>query len=79
MKIFILKPTLAMAMLIALSACITSENEPKLEQDSSLKAALDSQPSDTQARYSARHPQQTLSFFGIKHTNACMSGHLKLL
>ena len=66
MKIFILKPTLAMAMLIAISACTPSDSKPNLEQNSSLKAVLDSQPSDTQARYSARHPQQTLNFFGIK-------------
>lgn len=32
----------------------------------SLKAALDAQPAEVQARYEARHPQETLEFFDIK-------------
>ena len=32
----------------------------------SLEAALAAQPADTQARYAARHPRETLTFFGIK-------------
>jgi predicted methyltransferase len=31
-----------------------------------LKAVLDAQPAEVQARYDARHPQQTLDFFGVK-------------
>jgi predicted methyltransferase len=34
--------------------------------ESSLKVALDAQPDDIRARYSARHPQETLDFFGLK-------------
>lgn len=35
-------------------------------QEIGLRQVLDAQPSDVQARYEWRHPQQTLTFFGIE-------------
>ncbi|MEJ8568073.1 class I SAM-dependent methyltransferase [Elongatibacter sediminis] len=39
---------------------------PALADEARLQTVLDAQPEETQARYSHRHPRQTLEFFGIE-------------
>ncbi len=40
--------------------------KPATEEPTRIEIVLKSQPEDVQARYSFRHPQQTLDFFGIE-------------
>ena len=59
--------TIALAFLVTITACVsTAETSVATENNQALKAALASQDEATQARYSARNPEQTLNFFGIK-------------
>lgn len=69
-----LKTALTTAMLTFMTACATSDinsksnhyQDKKANENSDLKAAVNAQPPEVQARYVARHPEQTLSFFGIE-------------
>ena len=71
--------TLMLTFLLILSACdsgqqsaASTSNETTLQTASAattttvLQGILGSQPEAVQARYSARHPQETLTFFGIE-------------
>ncbi len=53
-------------MTAALFAALVLFAIPLVHADDALKAVLDAQPADVQARYGARHPAETLDFFGIK-------------
>lgn len=68
-----LKTALTTAMLTFMTACATStdsiselQQEKKSSENTALKAAVNAQAMDAQARYSARHPEQTLNFFGVE-------------
>lgn len=54
-----------MVALGAFALCLLCSG-PATSAESALKVALDTQPDETKARYSARHPQETLEFFGLK-------------
>lgn len=67
------KITIATATLSLLVACAStptnSESSAKTKniviENSALNAAVNAQPADAQLRFPARHPAQTLNFFGI--------------
>ena len=52
------------AIVIAFGATIASA-EALADHSGDLAGALAAQPEETQQRYGARHPQETLEFFGI--------------
>lgn len=56
------------AAAILLHGCATDTNSERLSaaQKKQLTAATQSLPAEHQARYAARHPVETLAFFGIK-------------
>lgn len=72
---------LCAAAAIAIGACDRRDNGPTIDPiaaepeqaapsaqsaDERLDAALNAQPSEEQARYAARHPKETLQFFGVE-------------
>jgi predicted methyltransferase len=60
------KPTISiLATIIVLVATITTSNA-LADHSGDLAGVLAAQPEETQQRYGARHPQETLEFFGIK-------------
>ena len=61
---------LTVVAVFLLAACQTASENTSFEQvdiaGPALAAALAAQDEKVQARYGARHPQETLEFFGVK-------------
>jgi predicted methyltransferase len=55
-----------MMLTLATLATVLPAGGPAISAETSLAAVLDAQPEETKRRYGARHPQETLEFFGVK-------------
>jgi predicted methyltransferase len=63
-----------MLRIILLSATLLTTSAFASDHESRLKETLAAQPESVQARYSSRHPAETLEFFGIEPGMTVMEG-----
>ena len=61
--------------LLPLLAVVLATSSVPTMADDGLDAVLAAQPEDVQARYSSRHPAETLRFFGLKPGMTVVEGN----
>lgn len=70
----LLKTAIATTLLALMASCTTADvdsastlsKKEVVVENSALKAAVNAQPAEAKARYSARNPEQTLDFLGVR-------------